>query len=75
MCHFKGTATPAAVFLKTANTEGDYGALPSAKLYTVICQIGRSVTGEQTTCNKCRHFSVSVEFFWTGNTPNIKLTK
>jgi len=28
-------------FLKTAKIERNYGALTSANLYTVICQIGR----------------------------------
>ena len=31
------------MFLKTANTEGNYDALPSAKLCTAICQKGRSI--------------------------------
>ena len=35
----EGNATPAAVILETVKTEGDYGALPSAKLYTLICHI------------------------------------
>ena len=52
------------MFLKTSKLDGYYGAHdahPSVKLYTVICQICRSVGGEET--NKWRHFAVSVNFF------------
>jgi len=34
--------TSAAMFLKTVKIKANYGTPPSAKLYTVICQIGRS---------------------------------
>ena len=37
MHHLEGNGTAAAVFLKTAIIEGNYGALPSVRLYTVIC--------------------------------------
>ena len=35
------STSPAAVFLEPAKIQRNYGALPSAKLYTVICQSGR----------------------------------
>jgi len=49
MHHLEGSASRAAVFLRTAKIESNYGALPSAKLYTVIYQIGRLFTPKKLT--------------------------
>ena len=57
MHHIEGSATLAAVLLKTDKIEGNYGARPSAKLYTVTCLLW----GEET--NLCRYIPVSVKFF------------
>jgi len=49
MHHLEGNATLAAVFLWTDKLAGNYDVLLSAKLYTVICQIGYSFGAKKLT--------------------------
>ena len=61
------------MFLKTVKIEGNYAALHSAKLYTVMCQIGGSIEANKLANADILLFRLI--FFRTGNTPDIYLAK